>query len=75
MPPFGTEYRKDSHTVYDLKYHIVWITKYGKKVMRDEIGIRLRELMGQTCEALEVQIVKGIVRQIMYIGWCQCRLR
>jgi len=53
------EYRKGSHTVYDLKYHIVWITKYRKKVMRGEVGQRLRELIRQTCEALEVQIVKG----------------
>ena len=53
------EYRKGSHTVYDLKYHIVWITKYRKKVMRGEIGLRLRELIKQGCEAQEVQIVKG----------------
>lgn len=56
-----TEYRKGSHTVYDLKYHIVWITKYRKKVMRGEVGQRLRELIRQTCEALEVQKVKGHV--------------
>jgi putative transposase len=53
------EYRKGSHTVYDLKYHIVWITKYRKKVLRGEIGLRLRELIKQSCEAQEVQIVKG----------------
>ena len=53
------EYRKGSHTVYDLKYHIVWITKYRKKVMRGEIGLRLRELIKQSCEAQEVYIVKG----------------
>lgn len=53
------EYRKGSHTVYDLKYHIVWITKYRKKVLRGEIGLRLRELIKQGCEAQEVQIVKG----------------
>jgi putative transposase len=54
-----TEYRKGSHTVYDLKYHIVWITKYRKEVLRGEIGIRLRELIRQTCEAQEVYIEKG----------------
>lgn len=54
-----TEYRKGSHTIYDLKYHIVWITKYRKKVMRGEIGLRLRELLRQVCEAEDVQIVKG----------------
>ena len=56
-----TEYRKGSHTVYDIKYHIVWITKYRKAVLRGEIGLRLRELIRQTCEAQEVYIVKGHV--------------
>jgi putative transposase len=54
-----TEYRKGSHTVYDIKYHIVWITKYRKAVLRGEIGLRLRELIRQTCEAQEVYIEKG----------------
>jgi putative transposase len=54
-----TEYRKGSHTVYDIKYHIVWITKYRKAIMRGEIGLRLRELIRQTSEAQEVYIVKG----------------
>jgi putative transposase len=53
------EYRKGSHTVYDIKYHIVWITKYRKAVLRGEIGKRLRELIRQTCEAQEVYIEKG----------------
>jgi putative transposase len=54
-----TEYRKGSHTIYDIKYHIVWITKYRKAVLRGEIGVRLRELIRQTCEAQEVYIEKG----------------
>ena len=54
-----TEYHKGSHTVYDIKYHIVWITKYRKSVLRGEIGLRLRELIRQTCEAEEVYIEKG----------------
>ncbi len=28
------KYRKTSHTVYDIKYHIVWITKYRKKIQK-----------------------------------------
>ena len=54
-----TEYCKGSHTVYDIKYHIVWIMKYRKSVLRGEIGLRLRELIRQTCEAEEVYIEKG----------------
>jgi len=47
-------YRKTSHAVYDLKYHLVWITKYRKPVLRGEIGLRLRELVRQTCGTLDV---------------------
>ena len=34
------EYRHSSHAVTDLKYHIVWITKYRHKVMRGDIAER-----------------------------------
>ena len=52
-------YRKTSHAVYDLKYHLVWITKYRKKVLRGQVAIRLRELIRQTCETLDVYILSG----------------
>ena len=54
-------YRKTAHSVYDLKYHIVWITKYRKPVLRGAIGRRVRELIRQTCASLDVYIVKGHV--------------
>jgi putative transposase len=54
-------YRKTSHSVYDLKYHIVWITKYRKPVLQGEVAIRLRELVRQTCATLDVYIVSGHV--------------
>ncbi len=54
-------YRKGSHTVYDLKYHLVWITKYGKKVLMGPVAERLRELIRQICKANEVDILKGHV--------------
>ena len=54
-------YRKTAHSVYDLKYHIVWITKYRKPILRGAIGKRVRELIRQTCASLDVYIVKGHV--------------
>ena len=56
-------YRKTSHSVYDLKYHIVWITKYRKPVLKGEVAIRVRELVRQTCATLDVYIVSGHVSQ------------
>lgn len=54
-------YRKTSHTTYDCKYHIVWITKYRKKVMVGLIAERVREILRQICKENEVEIVKGHV--------------
>ena len=54
-------YRKTAHSVYDLKYHIVWITKYRKPILRGAIGKRVRDLILQTCTSLDVYIVKGHV--------------
>jgi putative transposase len=54
-------YRKSSHTVYDVKYHIVWITKYRKPVLVGLVAERCRELIRQVCRELEVEIIKGHV--------------
>ncbi|HYQ91969.1 MAG TPA: IS200/IS605 family transposase, partial [Candidatus Competibacteraceae bacterium] len=31
-------YRRGSHTVTELKYHLVWKTKYSYPVLRGDIG-------------------------------------
>ncbi len=54
-------YRKSSHTVYDIKYHIVWITKYRKPILRSEIAERVRDLIRQICKAKDIEIIKGHV--------------
>ena len=53
------QYRRSSHTVYDLKFHIVWITKYRKPVLTGEVAGRLRELVREICKAKDVEILKG----------------
>jgi len=55
------KYRKGSHTVYDLKYHIVWITKYRKPVMSGDIAVRVRDLIREISRSLDVEIIKGHV--------------
>lgn len=55
------EYRAGSHSRYDIKVHVVWITKYRKKVLRGEIAKRVRELVREICLANDVVIVKGHV--------------
>ena len=55
------DYRKGIHTVYDIKYHFVWITKYRYPVLRGSIAMRARELLRQGCEANNLRILKGSV--------------
>ena len=55
------EYRYGSHTVYQIEYHFVWVTKYRYKILRGEVAERVRELVRQTCEAFEIRIVRGVV--------------
>ena len=57
-------YKRGSHTRYDLKYHIVWITKYRKPVMIGQVAERLRDLIRQICQpmilrSLRVMYQKG----------------
>lgn len=55
------EYRTGSHSVYDIQYHFVWVTKYRYKVLSGEVALRLRELVRQSCEARGLTIVRGSI--------------
>ena len=53
------EYRKGSHTIYNLEYHLVWTTKYRYSILKGHIAKRLRELIRQSCESRHLTIVRG----------------
>ena len=55
-------YRRGAHTVTDFQYHFVWKTKYGYRILKDEIGLRLREIIKEICLQHEMDIVKGNIR-------------
>ena len=54
-------YRKTAHATYDLKVHIVWITKYRKPVLGGKIAERTRELIRGVCKNNETEILVGHV--------------
>ena len=56
-----TRYHHSSHSVHDIKYHIVWVTKYRYHVLRGAIGHRARDLIREICMSREVTIVRGSV--------------
>jgi len=52
-------YKSGSHTRYDIKYHIVWISKYRKPILIGPVAERLREIIRQICMQNEITIMKG----------------
>ncbi len=54
-------YRKSSHSRFDLKYHFVWVTKYRKRVLVGEVTTRLRDLIREICRTEEIDILQGAV--------------
>jgi putative transposase len=50
------EYRYGSHTVFQIEYHFVWVTKYRYKVLTGDVAERVRDLVRETCEAFEIRI-------------------
>ena len=52
-------YRKGAHTVYDIKYHLVWATKYRYQVLQGEIARRARDIIRDICMQHDVIILKG----------------
>jgi len=55
------KYRYGSHTAYAIECHFVWVTNYRYEVLVGDIGSRVRELVRQTCDAFEIEILKGVV--------------
>jgi putative transposase len=53
------EYRRGSHSLYDLKYHIVFCTKYRYRVLTGQVAARTREIIREICSANYIDIVSG----------------
>ena len=53
--------RKSSHVQYDIEYYIVWTTKYRYRVIVGKIAERARKLVIQSCNSMNVNIIKGSI--------------
>ena len=48
--------KRTSHAVYDLKYHMVWIPKYRKMILRGELAKRLKTTIQEISERYGFEI-------------------
>ena len=52
------KYRVGAHTTHRLKYHLIWIPKYRKRVLLGPLARRLYELLKQCAEMNSWAIVE-----------------
>lgn len=51
-------YKSNQNIVYSCKYHIIWCPKYRRKVLVDEVAVRLKELIEKIAQELKVDIIE-----------------
>lgn len=51
------EYKRKAHAVYSITYHIVFVTKYRKPVISDEIGDYMKEIVSDICRQNEGELI------------------
>ena len=56
-------YKRGSHTVWDCKYHLIWVTKYRYAVLGGGVGTHCRELLRETARAHEMVVRAGSINR------------
>lgn len=52
------EYKSNRNIVYSCKYHVVWCPKYRRKVLVNGVDSRLKELIIEICQEIQVEIIE-----------------
>ena len=53
-----SNYKSNNNVVYSCKYHIVWCSKYRRKVLTGDIESRLKEIIISVCQSKDVEILE-----------------
>ena len=51
-------YKCNNNITYSCKYHVIWCSKYRRKVLVEEVGQRLNELIVGVASELRVDIIE-----------------
>ena len=59
-----SKYKSNNNIVYCCKYHVVWCTKYRRKVLTEKVETRLKELLSEIAEKINVEIGSPVLMVI-----------
>lgn len=52
------EYKSNHNITYSCKYHVVFCPKYCRKVLVNGVDTRLKELIRETCQDIQVDLLE-----------------
>ena len=52
------KYKSNNNVIYSCKYHVVFCPKYRRPVLVDGVDDRLKKLIKETCNQLNVEIIE-----------------
>ncbi len=50
---------KLAHTVWECKYHVVWIPKYRKKIIYGKLRLEIGRILRKLCEYKHIEILEA----------------
>lgn len=72
MSQFSVKYKSNNNVVYSCKYHVVWCTKYRRKVLTVPVEARLKDIIKQVfnefkSELIEIEIMPDHVHLLVEV--------
>jgi len=65
-------YKTNLNVVYSCRYHVVWCPKYRRKVLDDDVAVRLKELIREAAaehqaDILELEVMPDHVHLVVEV--------
>ena len=61
------QFKSNNNIVYNCKYHVVWVTKYRRPVLTQEIENRLKEILNNIAIEIQVDILEMEVGDMNHV--------
>lgn len=54
----NTIYKISNNVVHSCKYHVVWCSKYRRKILTDGVDVRLKDLLLEYAKKISVDVIE-----------------
>ena len=65
-------YKSNNNIVYSCKYHVIFCPKYRRKILKDGVDTRLKEIIRDVCTETDCEIIELEVMpdHVHLLVWC-----